>query len=101
MVTEYFHFEQQSENPGGLAPGFSMPFFGVVAYSHRLVTLFVAIQPFADEVLNHTCHDGDCDGNEKIGEAMQKNERESTQNQYTGTFYGPPAPQGIRPPYLS
>ena len=64
MVTEYFHFEQQSENPGGLAPGFSMPFFGVVAYSHRLVTLFVAIQPFADEVLNHTCHDGDCDGNE-------------------------------------
>ena len=27
MVTEYFHFEQQSENPGVvLTPGFSMPF---------------------------------------------------------------------------
>ena len=44
------------ENPGVAPPGFSIP-FGRGGLFLRLVVIVVPVQPFTDEIGNHTSHD--------------------------------------------
>ncbi len=57
----------QNENPGdGGLQGFLFR-FGRVAYALGwLLLLLISVQPFADEVANHTCRNRDNKSDEKI-----------------------------------